>query len=117
VRPKKCEESFITSIKLACKRLKGFAKHQYIAQMAINYFDSSPRKIETHVGFKRKMVDLAIKEFKIGLPKRWDSLFKNFPYEEEKEEKTNPCLITDISGIVEEHIQIDSSNGRRLSKL
>lgn len=67
MRPKKYEESFITSIKLACKGLKGFAKRQYIAQMAITYFDSSPRKMETHVGVKRKMVDLAIKEFESGI--------------------------------------------------
>jgi hypothetical protein len=67
VRPKKYEESFITSIKLACKGLKGFAKRQYIAQMAITYFDSSPRKMETHVGVKRKMVSLAIKEYETGI--------------------------------------------------
>lgn len=35
--------------------------------MAITYFDSSPRKTETHVGVKRKMVDLAIKEFESGI--------------------------------------------------
>lgn len=67
MRPKKYEESFITSIKLACKGLKGFAKRQYIAQMAIAYFDSSSRKMETHVGVKRKMVDLAIKELESGI--------------------------------------------------
>ena len=35
--------------------------------MAITYFDSSPRKMETHVGVKRKMVDLAIKELESGI--------------------------------------------------
>lgn len=67
MRPKKYEESFIISIKLACKGLKGYAKRQYIAQMAIAYFDGSPRKMETHIGVKRKMVDLAIKESESGI--------------------------------------------------
>ena len=67
MRPKKYEESFISSIRLACKGLKGFSKRQYLAQMAISYFDSSPRKMETQVGVKRNMVDLAIKEFESGI--------------------------------------------------
>jgi hypothetical protein len=64
--PKKYEISFLESIKLATKGLKGFAKRQYVAQMAIKYFDSSPRKMETHVGVKRKMVALSIKEYESG---------------------------------------------------
>ncbi len=35
--------------------------------MAIAYFDGSHRKMQTHIGVKRKMVDLAIKELESGI--------------------------------------------------
>jgi hypothetical protein len=60
--------------------------------------------MKTNVRVKCKMVNLAIKEFESG----GGALFRKcFLTGKGEKEKTNLCLITDISEIVEEHIQID----------
>ena len=63
----KYDSSFLSSVKLATKSLRGYAKRQYVAHIAIRHFDSSPRKMETHIGVKRSMVKLALAEFTSGI--------------------------------------------------
>jgi hypothetical protein len=64
---KKYEESFISSIKIAIKYLRGYSKRQYLAEIAMQYFDNSARKMEAHLGVKRSMVELGIAEYRTGI--------------------------------------------------
>ena len=57
---------FLTSTKSALKLLTSYKKRQFVAQIATDFFDSSPRKMETYLGVKRGMVKLALYEYQTG---------------------------------------------------
>ncbi len=57
---------FLISTKSALNLLTSYKKRQFVAQIATDFFDSSPRKMETYLGVKRAMVKLALKEYQSG---------------------------------------------------
>lgn len=58
---------FLKTTKAALKLLTGYKKRQFVAQIATEYFGSSPRKVETYLGAKRSMVALALEEYRTGI--------------------------------------------------
>ena len=54
-------------IKEAVKRLKGYDKREYQAQIAIDYFQGSARKTERAMGWGREGLQIGIKEIETGI--------------------------------------------------
>lgn len=54
-------------IKDACKRLTSFKRREYQATIALEYFDSNPRKTERAMGWGRRSVETGIGELKTGI--------------------------------------------------
>jgi hypothetical protein len=78
---------FLTSTKSALRLLTSYKKRQFVAQIATDFFDSSPRKMETYLGVKRKMVELALKEQQSGF-----ICLSNFSLRGRKKKNTNSSI-------------------------
>jgi len=53
--------------KSACKRLTGFERRSYQAEITIKYFNKSSRKAETEMGWGRESVEKGLKEAESGI--------------------------------------------------
>ncbi len=60
------EEKILNSFKSALKRLKGYERRQFAAELCRDYFNSSPRKMERYLSVRRDMVELGLKELETG---------------------------------------------------
>lgn len=60
-------EEIQSSFKDAGKKLTGFKKRSFMAQVTKDYFDSSPRKAETVLGWSRETVKKGLKEIETGI--------------------------------------------------
>ena len=54
-------------IKDAARRLKGYQKREYIAQISLEYFQGNARKTEREMGWGRECVQKGIKEKETGI--------------------------------------------------
>ena len=59
--------SGIEDIRLAAKKLTGFKRREFQAEMTIKYCNSSPRMAETRFGWDRKTVATALGEKRTGI--------------------------------------------------
>ena len=60
-------EEIKSSFKDASNKLTGFKKRAFMAQVTKDYFDASPRKAETVLGWSRKTVLKGLKELEAGI--------------------------------------------------
>ncbi len=57
----------IASFNLALKKLTGYARRSFAAQVAITHFEGSARKTERALAVSRQMVELGLKEAETGI--------------------------------------------------
>ncbi|GCA69097.1 hypothetical protein MiYa_00619 [Microcystis aeruginosa NIES-2519] len=60
-------EKIKSSLKDAAKKLTGFKKRAFMAQVTIDYFNSSPRRAETELGWSRQAIATGLKELETGI--------------------------------------------------
>ena len=57
----------LASFKKAINLLTGYKRRAFVADLCIQYFDSSPTKIERYLSVKRHMVVTALGEARTGI--------------------------------------------------
>lgn len=57
----------IDSFNSALQKLTGHARRALAAEICIEFFDSSPTKMERHLKIGREMVKLGLKEYQTGI--------------------------------------------------
>ena len=60
-------EKIKSSFKDAAKKLTGFKKRAFMAQVTKDYFNGSPRQAETQLGWSRQAVAMGLKELETGI--------------------------------------------------
>ncbi len=96
-------EKIKLTFKDAAKKLTGFKKRAFIAQVTIDYLNSSPRYAETQLGWSRKSVALGLKELQTGIVCVDNVKARG----RKKTEELLPQLEKDISDLVDNHSQAD----------
>lgn len=64
---KKLTPQVIHSFNSALQKLTGFARRALAAEICIEFFDSSPTKMERHLKVGREMVILGLEEHRSGI--------------------------------------------------
>ena len=57
----------MSSFNSALGKLTGYKKRQFAAELCEQYFDNSPRKMESHLNVSRDMVSLGLHERRTGI--------------------------------------------------
>jgi hypothetical protein len=96
-------EKIKSSLKDAAKKLTGFKKRAFMAQVTIDYFNSSPRWAETELGWSRQAIATGLKELETGI-----ICVDNYRARgRKKTEELLPNLEADIKSLVEMYSQAD----------
>ncbi len=96
-------EKIKSSLKDAAKKLTGFKKRAFMAQVTIDYFNSSPRRAETALGWSRQAIATGLKELETGI-----ICVDNYRARgRKKTEELLPNLEADIKSLVEMYSQAD----------
>ncbi len=96
-------DGMLETIKSAAAKLTGFKRREYMAEVALQYCDSSPRKAERWFGWGREAVRTGLNEKRTGIRCR-----DNFTARGRKKTEENaPQLVETIERIVEPHAQAD----------
>jgi len=96
-------EKIKSSLKDAAKKLTGFKKRAFMAQVTIDYFNSSPRRAETELGWSRQAIATGLKELETGI-----IYVDNYRARgRKKTEELLPNLEADIKSLVEMYSQAD----------
>ena len=83
--------------------LTGFKKRAFMAQVTQDYFQSSPRKAESQLGWSRQAIATGLKELETGI-----TCFDNYRARgRKKTEKILSNLEEDIKSLVETYSQAD----------
>lgn len=96
-------ESLKETIRSAARKLTGFARRQFQAEMAVKYCDSKPRRAEQVFGWGREAVNTGLQELQTGIRRVPDYSTRGRP----KSEERNPDLVRDIHALVESKSQAD----------
>lgn len=96
-------ESVRDTIRLAARKLTGFRRRQFQAEMAIKYCRSNPRCAEQVFGWGRDAVNTGLNELRTGIRCVEDYSTRGRPKSEEK----NPELVQEIHALVEPKSQAD----------
>jgi DDE family transposase len=96
-------ESVVETIRLAARKLTGFARRQFQAEMAIKYCEASPRRAEQMFGWGRAAVNTGLNELRTGIRCVEDFSARG----RHKTEETVPELIPQIHALVEPLSQAD----------
>ena len=100
---KKMNEEAKTLIKDACKRLTGYKRRRYQADITMEYFDGSPYKAEREMGWGRESVTKGLKEAQSNI-----RCLDNYSGRGIKRtEDTIPGIKEDIISIAEPQTQAD----------
>jgi hypothetical protein len=102
---KKMDGELKAIIKDASKRLTGYKRREYQAEITRKYFDGRPRKAEREMGWGRECVQKGLKETESGI--RCSDNFQGRG--RKRSEDTNPKLLEDIISLAEPHTQADPS--------
>jgi hypothetical protein len=90
-------------LRSGAKRLTGFQRRSFLAEVAIELCDASPRKAERRFGWGRDTVAKALHESRQGM-----RCLENFAARgRRRSEDQNPQLAADIRAIVEPHVYAD----------
>lgn len=93
----------IATIQLAARKLTGFERREFMAEMALKYCDRSARKAETMFGWGRVAVNIGLNEKRTGI-----RCLDNFQARgRHKTEVQTPQLAKEIKRLVEPHAQAD----------
>jgi len=96
-------ESVRETIKSAARKLMGFPRRQFQAEMAIKYCGGSPRRAEQVFGWGRDAVNTGLGERRTGI-----RCVENFSARgRRKTEEQNPELVQEIHALVEPESQAD----------
>jgi len=96
-------ESVKDTIKLAARKLTGFRRRQFQAEMAIKYCAGSPRRAEGQFGWGRDAVNTGLNELRTGF-RCLDGFSARGRH---KTEEQHPELAEEIHGLVESESQAD----------
>jgi transposase len=96
-------DDLIESLKSAARKLTGFERRQFMAEMAAKYCDGSARKAESVFGWGRDAVATGLNELRTGM-----RCLDNFGARgRKKTEEQAPQLVEEIQRIVEPQAQAD----------
>ncbi len=96
-------EKIKSTLKDAAKKLTGFKKRAFMAQVTIDYLNSSPRKAESQLGWSRAAIAVGLKELETGIV-----CVDNYQARgRKKTEELLPNLETDISDLIDNYSQAD----------
>ena len=96
-------ESVRETILLAARKLTGFRRRQFQAEMAIKYCRSSPRRAERVFGWGREAVHTGLNELRTGIRCVEDYSTRGRP----KSEEQRPELVQAIHALVEPKSQVE----------
>jgi transposase len=102
-------------LRSAAKRLKGFQRRLFMAEVAIELCGGSARQAERRFNWGRQTVDKGLHELRQGI-----RCLENFAARgRQRSEQKNPQLAADIRAIVEPHTQADPElkSSRRYTNL
>jgi hypothetical protein len=102
--PSDVTESVKQDILCAAKKLQGFLRRQFQAQMTLKYCDGKARQAEKVFGWGRAAVNTGLNELRTGIRCRECFSMRGRP----KSEKKNPELIEQIEALIEPRCQADS---------
>jgi len=96
-------ESVKETIRSAARRLTGFQRRQFQAEMAIKYCLGNPRRAEHVFGWGRDAVDTGLNELRTGI-----RCVENYSARgRRKSEEKSPELVQEIQALVEPESQAD----------
>lgn len=96
-------EKIKSTLKDAGKKLTGSKKRAFMAQVTIDYLNSSPRKAETELGWSRKAIATGLKELETGIV-----CVDNYQRRvRKKTEELLPNLEADIGNLIDTYSQAD----------
>lgn len=96
-------ESVKATIQLAARKLTGYLRRQFQAEMAVKYCQGSPRRAEQVFGWGRVAVDTGLNELRTGI-----RCLDGFSLRgRHKTEELNPELVQEIHSLVDPHSQAD----------
>lgn len=96
-------ESVLATVKSAARKLTGFRRRQFLAEMAVKYCGGSPRRAEDLFGWSRDTVNTGLGELRTGIRCQ-----ENFHARGRKRtEERTPELADEIRSIVEPVSQAD----------
>ena len=91
------------TLKDAAKKLTGSKKRAFMAQVTMDYWNSSARKAETELGWSRKAISLGLKELETGMV-----CVDNYQGRgRKKTEDLLPNLESDIRDLIDNYSQAD----------
>ena len=96
-------EQVIATIKSAAAKLSGFRRREYMAEVALQYCDGSPRKAERWFGWGRDAVKTGLNEKRTGI-RCVDNVKARG---RRKTEEKTPQIAQEIERIVDPHAQAD----------
>jgi len=108
-------QTFETLIRSAARRLKGYQRRLFLAEVATQLCDGSPRQAERRFGFGRDTVTQGLHEARHGVRCLENFAARGRPRSEDK----NPHLAADLRAIVEPRTQADPElkSSRRYTNL
>ncbi len=96
-------EDIKSTFKDASRKLTGFKKRAFMAQVTQKYFNGSARKAETVLGWSRDAVTKGLKELETGI-----ICFDNYRGRgRNKTEHNLPSLIQDIESLLTDNVSAD----------
>ena len=96
-------EKIKLTLKDAAKKLTGSKKRAFMAQATMDYWNSSPRKAETELGWSRKAIATGLKELETGIV-----CVDNYQGRgRKKTEELWPNLEADIRDLIDNYSQAD----------
>ena len=96
-------ESVRVTIQSAARKLTGFQRRQFQAEVAIKYCGGNPRRAERVFGWGREAVNTGLNELRTGIRCVENYSTRGRP----KSEKKNPELVQEIHALVEPQSQAD----------
>jgi hypothetical protein len=96
-------ESVVETIRLAARKLTGFARRQFQAEMAVKYCEGHPRRAEDVFGWGREAVNTGLNELRTGIRCVEDFSARG----RRKTEEVAPELVPQIHALVEPLSQAD----------
>ena len=100
---KQITDELVESIRLAARKLGGYRRREFQAEMALKYCDGSARKAERLFGWRRDAVETGLNERRTGIR----CLDNTSARGRKKTEEKCPQIVEKIKGLVEPHSQAD----------
>ncbi len=99
----KLTDDVVESLRTAARKITGFRRRQFQAEMALKYCHGSSRKAETLFGWRRDAVNTGLNELRTGIRCVDNARARG----RKKTEEAYPQLEQRIRQIVEPHLQAD----------